>query len=112
MSTGGPTRLAQAIKNLGYNADVSVLVAQVISPLPDLKIKFIISKLILEYTDDDFLLCDHLNETVREIQISDNANFSAATTKYIKFKSTLNVNDYVIVLEYANGQRFIVIDKV
>ncbi|UPT60471.1 DUF2577 domain-containing protein [Geobacillus thermoleovorans] len=98
---GGPaTRLIQLIQRYGYNKDVDFELATVVSPPPDLRIKFDQYKgIILE--KDDLVVCEHLTQHTRRL--------TDGTT--LTFETALKVGDRVIVACMDERQLFIVVDK-
>jgi Protein of unknown function (DUF2577) len=97
---GGPaTRLIQLIQRFGYNKDVDFELATVVSPPPNLQIKFDGDEIVLQ--PEDLVVCEHLTEHTRRLK--------DGTT--LTFESSLEVGDRVIVACMDERQLFIVIDK-
>lgn len=98
---------------------LEVMEGQVVSPPPELKIKvknnnkMILPKQILVVPES---LTDHIKVAdinCPSISTSQGSfsNFSASNAK-ITFKNALKVGDKVILISFAGGQRYFVIDKI
>lgn len=121
----GFAKLGGVIKSLGYNKDIDIEYATVISPLPKLRVQ--IDNMKIELEADDLTLAEHLTNHEREISFSfpvtgetksagspahthSLENIAASSVK-ITVKSPLKVGDRVIVASIKDGQSYVVLDK-
>jgi hypothetical protein len=131
---GAYTRLIQLMKRHGYNKDVDLLMATVISPPPNLRVKIDNMTVVLEA--DDIMVAEHLTRHSRivtiehvenaERQLGDKtekdyidtddkaAPYTSFSYNFVKltFEDVLKAGDRVAVAEFQNGQQFMIVDRI
>jgi hypothetical protein len=131
---GAYTRLIQLMKRHGYNKDVDLLMATVISPPPNLRVKIDNMTVVLEA--DDIMVAEHLTRHSRIVTIEHQENaernlgdrtekdridtddmqvpYTSFSYNFVKltFEDVLKAGDRVAVAEFQNGQQFMIVDRI
>lgn len=123
----GRSKLRHVIRELGYNKDVDIEFATVLSPPPKIKLK--VDGLPFDLDEEDVIICEHLLEQTRTVTISGgkisqdttldgDPSHSHKITSFlitdaeIKINQSLKAGDRVIVVSYGAGQNYIVLDRI
>lgn len=102
---GGPiSQLKALIKSIGYNKDVDIEFATVLSPLPDIRIK--IDNIPIELDANDVTVCEHLRDHKREVTIN------GGELVEMTVKSPLKAGDRVAVIGNDAAQIFVIVDRI
>lgn len=121
----GFSKLAQAIRDIGYNKDIDIELATVTAPPPNLKIK--IDGMSIELEKSDLIVAERLTTHTCNVSLaSSNVSLdmvAAGTGPHthgvngvningtITFTDVLKPGDRVIVASINNGQTYVVLDK-
>lgn len=122
----GGTQLAMLMKHLGYNKDVDFQLATVTSAPPALKIK-VDNMEKIELDNGDLIVAEHLTNHSRKVTITSSSVTETMTqagyTPHVHditsmtieadlaFNDELKVGDRVIVVEIAEGQTYVILDR-
>jgi hypothetical protein len=116
----GAAKLIQLMRKNGYNKDVDIELATVVTPPPSLKIR--LNSDNLELDAEDVIIADHLNEHTRTISITGgsvsgtvvpNGNLTTftLTDATLTVKTPLKAGDQVMVITANDGQLYYVLEK-
>ncbi|MBB6283827.1 DUF2577 family protein [Geobacillus subterraneus] len=101
MEGNGAVRLIQLMRQHGYNKDVSIELATVTSPPPNIKIQ--VDNMKIELDKDDVVVAEHLLPHKRMVLF-------LGTESEMEFKDSLKAGDRVIVAS-DRDQVFYIIDR-
>ncbi|MED4971314.1 DUF2577 family protein [Parageobacillus toebii] len=102
MEGNGAVRLIQLMRQHGYNKDVSIELATVTSPPPNIKIQ--VDNMKIELDKDDVIIAQYLTKHKRQVRINGD------TTVELEYQDELKVGDRVIVAS-DRDQVFYIIDR-
>ncbi|OQP06851.1 hypothetical protein B1690_05945 [Geobacillus sp. 46C-IIa] len=102
MEGNGAVRLIQLMRQHGYNKDISIELATVTSPPPNIKIR--VDNMKIELDKDDVIIAQHLTKHKRQVRIN------GGTTVELEHQDELKVGDRVIVAS-DRDQVFYIIDR-
>ncbi|MBT2761864.1 DUF2577 family protein [Paenibacillus sp. ISL-20] len=101
---GAVSQLKALIKAIGYNKNVDIEFATVLSPLPDIRIK--IDNMPVELDADDVVVCEHLRDHKREVAIN------GGEIVEMTVMSPIKAGDRVAIAMYADNQGYLVLDRI
>lgn len=109
----GSSRLLQLIREAGKNFEVSIELATVISPPPDLQIE--LDKTGIKLNKEDLIVAEHLLEHEREVESVNMEDAGDPSHSHeinsLTLKSKLNNNDRVIAAGINDFQTYIILDR-
>lgn len=100
----GISQFKALIQTLGYNKDVDIEFATVMTAPPNLRIK--IDNMPVELDADDLVICEHLTEHTRK------ATIDGGTEVDIVYGAALAVGDRVIVASNETAQVYVILDRI
>lgn len=102
MEGNGAIRLIQLMRKHGYNKDLSIELATVTSPPPNIKIQ--VDNMKIELDKDDVIIAQYLTKHKRQVRIN------GGTTVELEYQDELKAGDRVIVAS-DRDQVFYILDR-